>query len=73
MVGRKAGIEEQLRRAIEESALTQYKLARMSGVHKGILSRFVRAERTINLATAARLAEALDLELRPATKPERQR
>ena len=73
MVGKRIDIQEQLRRAIEKSALTQYKLAKMSGVNKGILSRFVRGERTINLATAALLAEALDLELRPASSPKRSR
>jgi len=73
MGGRRADIEGQLRRAIEKSPLTQYQLAKVSGINKGILSRFIRGERTITLATAARLAEALDLELRPASKPERQR
>jgi len=73
MGGRRADIQEQLRRAIEESPVTQYRLAKVSGIDKGILSRFIRGERTITLATAARLAEALDLELRPARQPRKSR
>jgi plasmid maintenance system antidote protein VapI len=73
MGGRRADIQDQLRRAIEESPITQYALAKISGIDKGILSRFIRRERTITLATAARLAEALDLELRPAGQPRKSR
>ena len=73
MVGKRADIEDQLRRAIEESPVTQYKLAKISGIDKGILSRFIRGERTITLTTAARLAEALDLELRPSEQPKKSR
>jgi len=73
MGGRRADIQEQLRQAIEESPVTQYRLAKVSGIDKGILSRFIRGERTITLATAARLAEALDLELRPARQPRKSR
>ena len=73
MGGRRADIQEQLRQAIEESPVTQYRLAKISGIDKGILSRFIRGERTITLATAARLAEALDLELRPAGQPRKSR
>ena len=73
MGGKRADIEDQLRRAIEESPITQYALAKISGIDKGILSRFIRGERTITLATAARLVEALDLELRPARQPNKRR
>jgi len=73
MGGKRPDIERQLRRAVEESPLTQYQLAKASGIDKGILSRFIRGERTITLATAARLAEALDLELRPAKPPRKSR
>jgi len=73
MVGRRTDIEEQLRRAILESPLTQYQLAKVSGIDKGVLSRFTRGERTITLATAARLAEALNLDLRPAGQPRKSR
>jgi len=73
MGGKRDDIEDQLRRAIVESPITQYKLAQVSGIDKGILSRFIRGERTITLTTAARLAEALDLELRPAMRPRKTR
>jgi transcriptional regulator with XRE-family HTH domain len=73
MAGKRPDIEQQLRQAIEESPLSQYELAKVSGVNKGILSRFVRGERTITLSTAARLAEALDLDLRPARQARKSR
>ena len=73
MVGKRDDIEDQLRRAIVESPVTQYKLAQVSGIDKGILSRFIRGERTITLTTAARLAEALDLDLRPSGQPKQSR
>lgn len=73
MGGKRDDIEDQLRRAIVESPITQYRLAQVSGIDKGILSRFLRGERTITLTTAARLAEVLDLELRPSGQPRKSR
>jgi len=64
MVRKRADIEEQLRRAVEESDMSLVQLAERSGVNKGILSRFLRRERSMTLGTAARLAEVLGLELR---------
>lgn len=73
MGGKRPDIERQLRRAIQGSPLTQYQLAKVSGIDKGILSRFIRGERTITLTTAARLAEALGMELGPAVRPKKPR
>ena len=63
-------IEEQLRQAILGADVTRADLARASGVSEGILSRFVRGERTLRLDTAATLAAALGLSLTGGpTKP----
>ena len=64
MARKRADIEDQLRRAVEESDMSLVQLAERSGVNKGILSRFLRRERSMTLGTAARLAEVLGLELR---------
>ena len=68
-MGRKAkDIEEQLRRAIVESNLSRYRLSKLTGVSDGVLSNFVNGKRTITLATAAKLAESLGLELGASDK-----
>ncbi len=56
-------IEEQLRQAILGAAMTRADLSRATGVSEGILSRFVRCERTLRLDTAAKVAAALGLRL----------
>ncbi len=59
------GIEETLREAIRRSGLTHYALGKAAGVAPAQLDRFVAGERDLKLATAARVAEALGLGLRP--------
>ena len=71
MARKRADIEDQLRRAVEESDMSLVQLAERSGVNKGILSRFLRRERSMTLGTAARLAEVLGLELRRKKSQER--
>lgn len=65
-----ANIEDQLRAAILASDMSRYRLSKLSGVSEGQLSRFVMdrddpRHRTLTLASAARVAEVLGLELRP--------
>ena len=57
-------IADQLRRAIRESGLTHYRIAKDAGIRPEILDRFVSGERDVRLETAAKVARALDLELR---------
>jgi transcriptional regulator with XRE-family HTH domain len=59
----KNDIEKQLRKAILQSEMSQYRLAKLSGVSEGVISRFVRKERDIGLKTAAKLAATLKLKL----------
>ena len=56
-------ITEPLRAAIRMSELSMYELARESGVAHAVIARFVRGERDLLLATADRLAAALQLTL----------
>ena len=59
---------EQLRRAVADSVETRYRVAKDSGVDYSVLLRFMARERGITLDTAAKLAQYLGLELRPARK-----
>jgi hypothetical protein len=60
------GIVETLREAIRGSERTHYGIAQAAGITPGQLDRFVAGERDLKLATAAKVADALGLELRPA-------
>jgi len=59
------GIVETLREAVVLSGRTHYELARAAGITPGQLDRFVAGERDLKFATAAKVAGALGLELRP--------
>ena len=67
MKRKEAYLEQQLRRAIEASNRTAYRISKDSGVSEGVLSLFLNGRRGITLATASKLAETLGLELRPVT------
>lgn len=54
-----------LRVAIEKSGRTHYDLGKSSGVPIAAIDRFMSGERGITLATAAKLAEELNLTLVP--------
>jgi plasmid maintenance system antidote protein VapI len=58
-------MEQQLKRAVLESGLSRYRIAKMSGIAEAQLSYFVNDKRSLTLPVAAKLAEALGLELRP--------
>ena len=55
-----------LREAIRNSGVTQMEIAQAVGISDGIISRFMREERSMNLETAEKLAKYLHLELREA-------
>ena len=61
-------LEKQLRRAIQGSGLSAYRIAQESGVSEAVLSRFLNRQRTITLATASKLAEVLGLRLIVTTR-----
>jgi transcriptional regulator with XRE-family HTH domain len=61
--GEAAGLVEQIRAAIRASGLSLNRLAQASGVDTGQLSRFMRGERNITVASAERVCTALGLRL----------
>ena len=58
----------ELCKAIIDSGYTQNQLSELSGVHRAQINRFVKGERTLTLESAERIAEVLELELKPKKK-----
>ena len=56
-------LTDQLRKAILDSGVTQYRIAKDTGVPQPVLCRFVSGERGITLETAGRLCGYLRLRL----------
>ena len=67
----KTDIESKLRDAIIKSDLSRYRISQLSGVSEAQLSLFVNNKRTLTLTSAAKVAEALKLELKPIKKKAR--
>ena len=61
-------IETQLRQAIIKSGMSRYRLSKLTGVDDAVLCNFVNRKRSITMTTAAKLAKALELELRSKRK-----
>jgi len=73
MVKRKPGkwgaeVTKALQQGIRDSELSQSEIARRAGIDIGQVSRFVHGLRGLTLATAARVADVLGLELRLSPK-----
>jgi plasmid maintenance system antidote protein VapI len=58
-------IDQQLRESIAKSGLTAYRIANEAGIAIPVVARFISGERDLRLATAAKVAYVLGLELRP--------
>jgi len=56
-------IEKRLKRALIESKMSRYRIAKESGLTESQLSYFVNGKRTLTLPAAAKLAKVLGLEL----------
>lgn len=63
-VAKQKSMVDVLRAAIKSSGLTHYRIAKDAGIKPQIIDRFVSGERDLRLATAAKLCEALGLELK---------
>ena len=58
-------ITDQLRESIKQSEMSNWKLAQVAKVDKGLISRFMAGDRDLMLETAAKIANALGMELVP--------
>ena len=61
-------IEQRLKRAVLESDMSRYRLAKLSGLSEAQLSYFVHDKRSLSLPAAAKLAKILGLELKSVKK-----
>lgn len=64
-------LSEQLRAAIRDSGMSLRELANEVAISDAILSRFMRAERSMNLETAEKLCAYLRLELQEVRRTRR--
>jgi len=56
-------IDDELRKAIKESKLSNYRICKDSGLDESSLYRFLSGERDLQMKTAGRVCEALGLHL----------
>ena len=61
-------LSDALREGVRTSGESLNQIANAIDISDGILSRFMRAERSMNIGTAEKLAEYLELELRPVKR-----
>jgi len=66
-------METQLRKAVHESELTQYRIAKLAGITHAAMSFFVNSKRSLSLGAASRLADALGFELVQKKRPRKAR
>lgn len=52
-------IEDSLRKAIADSGMTHYAIGKAAGIATGMIDRFVRGDRGIQLGTASKIARVL--------------
>jgi len=63
MSKRKTTLSDKMRRAILESGLSRYRIAKESGVDHAALSRFMAGKVGLSLASLDRMADVLGLDL----------
>ena len=62
---------DEIRRAVEASGKTRYRIAKESGIAESQLSRLMSGERGLSVECLERLADSLGLEI--AIRPKRRR
>lgn len=60
----RASVSDTLRKAIKDSGLSLYRVAKDAGIGYASLHRFMNGERAVSLDVCDRLCESLGLELR---------
>jgi transcriptional regulator with XRE-family HTH domain len=65
----KTGFSEQLRQAIARSGLSQYRLAKLSGIDQSQLSRFMNGERGLSIEGIEKICELIGARLAIKAKP----
>ena len=71
MSQKQTDLEKILRDALKNSGLSTYQLEALTGVPQAVIYRFIKGKRSITLATASKIVEALNLELKPKKSKKR--
>ena len=61
-------LSKQIRKAIEKSGYSAYRLSQETGIHHSVIVRFINSERDIQLSTASKLMSVLELEIKTKKK-----
>jgi len=62
-------LTDQLRKAIDDSGLTRYRIAQETGVSEATLSKFYLGKRGLSMEALNALGECLELEITMRRKP----
>ena len=73
MTHKRIALSEQLRQAIEASPLTRYQISKETGISQSVLSLFCARKRGLSLPAIDALADLLELDLSPRSKPRKPR
>lgn len=63
-------MNDQVRQAIKQCGMTQYRIAQVTGITRGALSRFMAGDRDMTLVTLEKIAPVIGVRL-VTTKPKR--
>jgi transcriptional regulator with XRE-family HTH domain len=69
METRRNRLSDQLRRAIDNSGMTRYEIAKRTGIDESALAKFYNHRRGLSLKALDRLGECLGLEIIVRRKP----
>jgi transcriptional regulator with XRE-family HTH domain len=61
-------LSDQIRRAVDESGLSRYRICKDAGIDQATFSRFMAGKVGLSMTTLDALADVLGLELRPKKK-----
>lgn len=68
MTSKPAKLSDQLRKAIDDSGHSRYRIAQETGIDESALAKFYNGKRGLSLSALDRLAAFLDLKLCRTTK-----
>jgi transcriptional regulator with XRE-family HTH domain len=60
----KRTLGDQVRKAIEDSGYSRYRIAQETGISQAVLSRFVNGKASLTLDTTEKLSKLIKLEIR---------
>jgi transcriptional regulator with XRE-family HTH domain len=66
---RRAKLSDQIRRAVDASGLTRYRICKQLGIAESTLSRFMSGQGGLSMEYLDRLAELLDLRIETGERP----